>query len=151
MVIQVATLAGLEAAAAQFLAHIKSKTSPQKKISHRHFVFYGEMGVGKTTFIKAICQQLGITDEVSSPTYALINEYHSDATNNTLKAYHFDLYRLQNTREAVDIGIEEYLDDKTAYCFIEWPQVIEPLLDIDNIKVYLTLTAQQEREINIEF
>ena len=150
MTIQVKTLADLEEAANTFLAYIANKNKLEKgALNRRHFVFYGEMGVGKTTFIKAICRQLGIADEVSSPTYALVNEYQSASQNTDLKAYHLDLYRLKNLAEAIDIGIEEYLDEKKAYCFIEWPQVIESLLGTDIVSVYLSLEKNNQRAIKI--
>ena len=87
-------------------------------------LFYGEMGSGKTTLIKDICKQLGVTDSMSSPTYALVNEYHTKE-NSTI--YHFDLYRIKSIEECLDMGMEEYLYSGN-YCFIEWPEVALPLL-----------------------
>ncbi len=86
--------------------------------SSRIFAFHGELGAGKTTFIKALCTQLGVKDAMSSPSFSLVNEYH-DAKGNTV--YHFDLYRLKSVEEALDIGMEEYLYSGN-YCFVEWPE-----------------------------
>jgi tRNA threonylcarbamoyladenosine biosynthesis protein TsaE len=91
------------------------------------FILDGEMGAGKTTFIRAICAQLGISD-ASSPTFSLVNEY---LTKSGMKVFHFDLYRIKSLEEALDFGFEEYIDQK-AYVFIEWPEKILPLLDTYN-------------------
>ncbi|MCB0480752.1 MAG: tRNA (adenosine(37)-N6)-threonylcarbamoyltransferase complex ATPase subunit type 1 TsaE [Flavobacteriales bacterium] len=93
--------------------------------------FYGEMGAGKTTFIKAICASLGIEEEVSSPTFALVNEYNS-ATE--LVVYHFDFYRITDVSEAYDMGFEEYIDSGN-YCLIEWPEMVEEFIDSEFLKV----------------
>jgi len=90
----------------------------------RIFAFYGSMGVGKTTFIKAICHELGSTDYVTSPTFALINEY---STTEGSVIYHFDFYRIKKLEEAFDLGYEDYIYSGN-YCFIEWPEMIEQLL-----------------------
>lgn len=95
------------------------------------FAFYAQMGAGKTTIIKAVCRQLGSTDNFSSPTYGIANEYE-DADGK--KIYHLDLYRLKNINEALDIGVEEYLTG-TNFCFIEWPELVEPLLPADTVRV----------------
>ena len=89
------------------------------------FAFYGKMGAGKTTFIKALCEQLGVCDMVNSPTFSIVNEY-TDAEGQTL-AYHFDLYRLKSVAEALDMGAEDYFYSG-HYCFIEWPDVADALL-----------------------
>lgn len=94
------------------------------KASSRTFLFYGQVGAGKTTLIKSLAKQLGVTDTISSPTFSLVNE-HITATGE--KFYHFDLYRLNSLEEALDIGIEDYLDSD-AWIFIEWPERIIPLL-----------------------
>lgn len=99
----------------------------------RVVLFYGEMGAGKTTFIKAICKILGVTDEVQSPTFALVNEYFDRDQH---PVYHFDFYRINSEEEALDIGIYEYLDSG-RWCFLEWPQKIASLLPNDAVKVYL--------------
>ncbi|MEZ4886064.1 MAG: tRNA (adenosine(37)-N6)-threonylcarbamoyltransferase complex ATPase subunit type 1 TsaE [Chitinophagales bacterium] len=108
------------------------------------FAFYGEMGAGKTTFVQQICKQLQSKDAVSSPTYALVNEYTLPDGN---PVFHLDLYRLKDLEEAYDIGIEEYLYSG-HYCLIEWPQIIEPLLE-GYIKVNIGLTANKHRLITI--
>jgi tRNA threonylcarbamoyladenosine biosynthesis protein TsaE len=90
----------------------------------RVFAFYGAMGAGKTTFIKAICHELGSSDYVTSPTFALINEY---TTSNGSVIYHFDFYRIKKLEEAFDLGYEDYIYSGN-YCFIEWPEMIEQLL-----------------------
>jgi len=93
-------------------------------------LFYGEMGSGKTTLIKEICRQLGVTDSMSSPTYALVNEYDCPKG----KIYHFDLYRVKNLEECLDIGMEEYLYSGN-YCLIEWPDMAASLYPEDVVKV----------------
>ncbi len=112
------------------------KEWPAEKV----FVFIGEMGVGKTTFIKRICEALGSKDGVSSPTYALVNEYQGDR-----KIYHFDLYRLNDIEEALDIGFTEYLEED-AICLIEWPQIVLPLLD-GFVEVSMELEEDGSRQI----
>jgi tRNA threonylcarbamoyladenosine biosynthesis protein TsaE len=97
----------------------------------RMFAFYGRMGAGKTTFIKAICHQLGVTDIVNSPTFSIVNEY-STAVGKSV--FHFDLYRLKNMSELLDIGYEDYFYSE-AYCLLEWPEKIEDLLPEECIKV----------------
>ena len=90
----------------------------------RVFAFYGTMGAGKTTLIKAICQELGSEDNITSPTFALINEY---TTKSDFLIYHFDFYRIKKLEEAYDLGYEDYIYSGN-YCLIEWPEMIEPLL-----------------------
>ncbi|QEC51441.1 tRNA threonylcarbamoyladenosine biosynthesis protein TsaE [Anseongella ginsenosidimutans] len=96
----------------------------------RVFLFYGEMGAGKTTFIQAICAELGVTAPVSSPTFALVNEYESPGG----PIFHFDCYRLKNEQEAYDIGLEEYFDSG-HYCLVEWPGKVESLLPEKHITI----------------
>ncbi len=110
----------IDRAAKEFLSQF-----PDDKI----FGFYGSMGAGKTTFIKALCKELGVVDTVSSPTFSIVNEYE---TINGELIYHFDFYRLDSPEEALDFGLYEYIDSE-AYCFMEWPEMIEQLLP-DNIK-----------------
>lgn len=97
----------------------------------RVFAFYGTMGAGKTTFIKALCQELGSSDYVTSPSFALINEY-TTATGELI--YHFDFYRIKKIEEAFDLGYEDYIYSGN-YCFIEWPEMIESLLPEGIIEV----------------
>ncbi len=102
------------------------------------FAFYGKMGAGKTTFIKAICECLGVEDVINSPTFAIVNEYTSYITDETL--YHFDFYRIKRIDEVYDLGYEEYFYSGNV-CFIEWPELIEDLLPENTLKVYI-----EERE-----
>lgn len=97
----------------------------------RVFAFYGSMGAGKTTFIKAICHELGSTDHVTSPSFALINEY---TTSGNDLIYHFDFYRIKKLEEAYDLGYEDYIYSGN-YCFIEWPEMIESLLPSEVVEV----------------
>ncbi len=119
-----------------------AQTFLQKMEGQKKFAFYAAMGFGKTTFIKAICHQMGVEQPVASPTYGLINEY-------LLKndyIYHIDLYRLNSLEEALDIGIENYLFDE-HYCFIEWPQIIESILPETFKKVKIQLNESDNRII----
>lgn len=109
----------------------------------RFFVFEGDMAAGKTTFIKALCQSLGITDVVSSPTFAIVNEYDSA----TGPVYHFDFYRLKNLQEAYDIGYEEYFYSGN-YCLVEWPQKVAELLPEQYIKVAISITGSEQRRFD---
>lgn len=107
--------------------------------------FYAEMGAGKTTLIKEICNLLGCTSNVTSPTFAIINEYVT--TNNEL-VFHFDFYRLNKINEIIDIGFEEYIDGKT-YCFIEWPELAEPLLPAETQKISIKIDEKQKRTLTL--
>jgi tRNA threonylcarbamoyladenosine biosynthesis protein TsaE len=89
------------------------------------FAFYGQMGAGKTTFIKAVCEELGVSDVITSPTFAIVNEYTA-----SVPVYHFDFYRIKKLEEVYDMGYEEYFYSG-ALCFIEWPELIEELLPGD--------------------
>tara|TARA_B110000908_G_C10114901_1_gene384793 strand:+ start:100 stop:519 length:420 start_codon:yes stop_codon:yes gene_type:complete len=122
----------LNTVAEQIIKH----TSPHKK-----FAFYGEMGVGKTTLIKALSLQLGVKDLVTSPTFSIVNEYEAA---DSLKIYHFDFYRIEDEREAYDMGYEEYFFSE-AYCFIEWPEKIANLIEEDIIKIKLFLEGTKRR------
>ncbi len=109
----------------------------------RLFAFYGKMGSGKTTFIKALCETLQVTDYVTSPTFALINVYETEQSS---EIYHFDFYRIKSLNELFDLGYEEYFfSDK--YCFVEWPELIEPLLPPNTVKVTIIETAHGSRMI----
>jgi len=114
------------------------KTHPLKT----KFLLYAEMGVGKTTFIKELCKQLGYNKEVQSPTYGIVNEYPLPNDNSI---FHIDLYRLNSIEEALDIGIENYLYHPTAYCFIEWPNIIEPILPNNFIKINIETNPSNHR------
>ena len=105
----------------------------------RIFAFFGEMGAGKTTFIKAICRELGVHDIVQSPTFALINEY---LTPDNGSVFHFDFYRIRKAEEAFDIGYEDYFYSGN-YCLIEWPELIEGLLPDDAVRVSISGSAER--------
>jgi tRNA threonylcarbamoyladenosine biosynthesis protein TsaE len=113
--------------------------------NHRIFLFYGDMGAGKTTLIKALCEKLGVVETVTSPTFSIVNEYRGK----TEKIYHFDFYRLKNETEALDLGYEEYFYSG-AYCFIEWPDKIHSLLPDHFISIKIEVTGDNSRQINIE-
>ncbi len=104
-------------------------TFPEARI----FAFYGAMGVGKTTMIQVICQLLGVTDMVNSPSFGIVNHYQANSGNNL---YHFDFYRIKSLEEVYDIGYEEYFFSG-SYCFIEWAERVEPLLPLDCVKVFM--------------
>ena len=116
--------------------------------NRKKWCFYGDLGAGKTTFIKVICQQLQIEDAVTSPTYSLVNEYSyfDPQTATTQHLYHLDLYRLKQIEEALDIGIEEYLYDE-HYCFIEWAQIIEPILPTEVLTIHIEMMDDGRRKI----
>ena len=126
MQIQISTLDDIKTAAHEFVSHIDQSTI---------FAFYGKMGAGKTTFIKAICEELGVGDVITSPTFAIVNEYRSETTCELI--YHFDFYRIKNLDEVYDMGYEDYFYCG-ALCFIEWPELIESLLPKDTVRVHIT-------------
>lgn len=109
----------------------------------RLFAFYGKMGAGKTTFIKALCEKLQVVDYVTSPTFALINVYETEQSK---EIYHFDFYRIKSMEELYDLGYEEYFFSD-EYCFLEWPELIEPLLPPHTVKVTITETERGSRII----
>ena len=114
---------------------------------HKIFAFYGQMGVGKTTFINAICQYLGVTDPTSSPTFAIVNEYALPQPGEVI--YHFDFYRIKSLAEVYDIGYEDYFYSGNL-CFIEWPELIEPLLPEEAVKVHIQPQPDGSRTLVIE-
>ncbi|MGM9862561.1 MAG: tRNA (adenosine(37)-N6)-threonylcarbamoyltransferase complex ATPase subunit type 1 TsaE [Muribaculaceae bacterium] len=137
--IHIQSLAELPEAASQFVALMGDETV---------YAFYGEMGAGKTTFIRELAKSLGVTDEdVNSPSFSIINEYRSDTTAELI--YHFDLYRLESLDEAFDIGVEDYFDSG-AVCLIEWPERIEDILPDDTVTVHITELADGSRQIDIK-
>jgi tRNA threonylcarbamoyladenosine biosynthesis protein TsaE len=113
--------------------------------THKIFLFYGDMGAGKTTFIKALCEQLGVQEPVTSPTFSIVNEYEGS----NAKVYHFDFYRLKNQDEALDMGYEEYFYSGN-YCLIEWPEKIPDLLPEHYVKVSIQQSSRQTREFSFE-
>lgn len=131
MKLVIESLDQIEKCAKEFI----KQTLPEHKI----FAFYGAMGAGKTTFIKSICEALGVNDPITSPTFAIINEYKSKQL--TYPIYHFDFYRIKKLEEAYDMGYEEYLYSD-AICFIEWPELVEELLPEETLKV--TIEEQED-------
>ena len=115
----------------------------------RVFAFYGQMGAGKTTFIKAICEVLGVEDVITSPTFAIINEYSLTSHLFPLTTiYHFDFYRIKKLEEVYDMGYEDYFYSG-ALCFIEWPELIEEVLPSDAVKVTITQNPDASRTITL--
>ena len=124
---------------------------------HRVFAFYGKMGAGKTTFIKAICEELGVEEVITSPTFAIVNEYEiiknsmpnslAPSLNSPLKIYHFDFYRIKRLEEVYDMGYEEYFYSGSP-CFIEWPELIEPLLPDNAVSVNICENSDGTRTIS---
>jgi len=108
----------------------------------RVFAFYGTMGAGKTTFIKALCEELGVEDVITSPTFAIVNEY----TTGDSRIFHFDFYRIKKLEEVYDMGYEDYFYSD-ALCFIEWPELIEEVLPAEAVKVTITEKADGTRTI----
>ena len=111
------------------------------------FLFVGDLGAGKTTFIQAFAKTLGVSVDVSSPTFSIINEYPID--NSDRKIFHIDLYRLKSEKEAIDLGIEEYLYSK-HYCIIEWPQVIEAILPTPLVLTKIGIEDEDSRRFSVE-
>ncbi len=109
---------------------------------YKTVLFYGEMGAGKTTLIKQVCKYMGINDNITSPTFAIVNEYK----NKNIRINHFDFYRLQSIKEVFDIGFEEYLDSGD-YCFIEWPEIIEDYVYDNCLKLNILINSQSYRII----
>ena len=124
--------------------HDAAKTFINNMGTGKVFAFYGKMGAGKTTFIKAVCEELGVTDVSTSPTFAIVNEYRSDTTGELI--YHFDFYRIKKLDEVYDMGYEDYFYSG-ALCFLEWPELIEELLPSDAVKVTISETDNGDRMI----
>ena len=134
--IHIDNLGGLHTAARSFIDLIGDNTV---------YAFYGNMGAGKTTFIKAICEELGVTDVINSPTFAIVNEYR---TSNGHTIFHFDCYRIAQLKEALDMGCEDYFESGEL-CFIEWPENIEQLLPDSCVPVHITVNDDESRTITI--
>jgi len=129
-----------------FAENVEQLNSIAKQIldytsTHKKFAFYGEMGVGKTSLIKALSLHLGVLDAVSSPTFSIVNEYQADE--NT-KIYHFDFYRIEDEKEAYDMGYEEYFFSN-AYCFIEWSEKIPNLIEEDMVQIKMSVEGNKRR------
>ncbi len=135
--ITIPDLASVDEAARKLIS-----TFPDKKI----FAFYGEMGAGKTTLIKALCRVLKVTDVTSSPSFGLIYEYRTIGRDSV---YHFDFFRMEHLEEAYDIGYEEYIDSG-QYCFIEWPDRVASLLPPETVNVNLHVSENNERTMEVE-
>ena len=114
---------------------------------HKLFAFYGEMGAGKTTFIKALCDELGVIDVVNSPTFAIANDYETALGDHI---YHFDFYRLKTPQEALDFGVEDYFYS-FHICFMEWPDQIGTLLPTESVRVAITVNADGSRTVAADF
>jgi tRNA threonylcarbamoyladenosine biosynthesis protein TsaE len=130
------TLEELSDVAKEVISHSKNKV----------LLFYGEMGVGKTTLIKEIAKQLGVLDNVSSPTFSLVNEYFSEENK---KVYHFDFYRINKEEEAMDMGVEEYFYSN-YWCLVEWPNKVENLLPLKTVTINITANNNQLRTIELK-
>lgn len=113
--------------------------------SQRIYLFYGDMGAGKTTLISELCQCLGVKGETSSPTFSLVNDYEGETL-----IHHMDLYRIETEKEAIDAGIEALIFEQEEICFIEWPQIIESWFDKNFVKVIIEECANNARLIRIE-
>ena len=137
MELKINGIEGLEEAAKAFVAAMGERSV---------FAFYGKMGAGKTTFIKALCKALGIEDIVNSPTFALVNEYRSDTTGELV--YHFDFYRINKIEEVYDMGYEDYFYSG-AVCLIEWPELVEDLLPEDAVRVEIIENADGSRTLTL--
>ncbi len=134
MQIKIESLDNIHTAAKEFLAHMGNG---------KVFAFYGKMGAGKTTFIKAVCEALGVTDVITSPTFAIVNEY---TTADNSPVYHFDFYRIKKIDEVYDMGYEDYFYSGRL-CFLEWPELIEDLLPEDAVKVNIAMQEDGSRII----
>ena len=144
MDIKIQDIEHIREAAREFIKHIGNS---------RVFAFYGKMGAGKTTFVKAICEELGVQDVITSPTFAIVNEYAATANSSlfTLHSsliYHFDFYRVKKLEEAYDMGYEDYFYSG-ALCFIEWPELIEEILPDDAVRVSITEQPDGSRVVNM--
>ena len=135
--IAIDSLGSIDAAAKEFAAALGE---------NRIVAFYGSMGAGKTTFISALCRLFGVEDDVCSPTFTIVNEYRA-ADGDSI--FHFDFYRIDSLKEAVDIGFEEYLYSGSL-CLIEWPEKVEQLLPEETLKVIITATGDNSRIIEID-
>lgn len=136
MNIKIESLDKIDEAALEFIRAIGDNTV---------FAFHGDMGAGKTTFIKAICENLGVSDTINSPTFAIVNEYRSDSGE---LIYHFDFYRINKIEEVFDFGYEDYFYSGSL-CFIEWPEKVDTLLPKDTVNVYVKVQEDGSREVSL--
>ena len=134
MNIKIQDIDHIREAAREFIKHIGQR---------RVFAFYGKMGAGKTTFVKAICEELGVEDVITSPTFAIINEYGLPDGDSL---YHFDFYRIKKLEEVYDMGYEDYFYSGSL-CFIEWPELIEDVLPNDAVRVSIEEQADGSRQV----
>ncbi|MFW5656874.1 MAG: tRNA (adenosine(37)-N6)-threonylcarbamoyltransferase complex ATPase subunit type 1 TsaE [Bacteroidota bacterium] len=134
--LEVKSLDDLPEAARKFINYIGQ---------HTVIAFYGKMGAGKTTFIKAVCKELGVTDRVTSPTFALINEYTAMPAGQPV--FHFDFYRIKDISEVYDLGYEDYFYSNN-FCLVEWPEMIESILPEETLKVTITVNDDESRVIS---
>ena len=137
MEIKIQSLDQIHEAAKEFIAAMGENTV---------FALYGKMGAGKTTFVKAVCEELGVTDVIASPTFAIVNEYRSEDTAELI--YHFDFYRINKLEEVYDMGYEDYFYSG-ALCFIEWPELVEELLPGNTIKVSIEEQKDGTRTVTL--
>ena len=138
MEIGIPDLNSIDTAAEQFV----------NNMGHRRiFAFYGKMGAGKTTFIRAVCHKLGVEEEVTSPSFAIVNEYRSDTLGESI--FHFDFYRIKKIEEVYDLGYEDYFYGG-GLNFIEWPELIEPLLPEDTVKVEIAENSDGGRVVKVD-
>ena len=140
-IINVKSLDEIGAAAQEFVQYVSS--SP---LQSNIFAFYGHMGAGKTTFIKALCRELGVSDDVNSPTFTIVNEYRAAKG---FPIYHFDFYRINKISEAYDIGMDEYFSGE-GLCLIEWPEKIREVLPDDCFQVFVYVDEEGNRTIRID-
>lgn len=132
-----------------FIESELSEVARKLILNHREintWCFYAEMGSGKTTLIKKIGMELGVMDEMSSPTFSIVNEYETEKAGTV---YHFDFYRLKDLTEAIDIGVEDYFYSGNL-CLIEWPELVEPLLPEPNLKIYINLVNDKARSLTTQ-
>lgn len=137
MTIEIKDLDSIRAAAREFIA---------KMGESRVYAFYGKMGAGKTTFVKAVCEELGVQDVITSPTFAIVNEYETVPDGASI--YHFDFYRIKRLEEVYDMGYEDYFYSG-CLCLIEWPELIEDILPDDAVRVHITEQPDGSRLVTL--
>ena len=126
--------------------HEAARLFVENKGNGNVFAFYGKMGAGKTTFVKAVCEELGVDDVITSPTFSIVNEYRSEKTGELI--YHFDFYRVKKIEEVYDMGFEDYFYSG-ALCFIEWPELCEEVMPDDTVKVSIQEEPDGSRTITL--